>query len=66
MLYENEYWTVKNQHEYKVSIGETRMLHRMCGTIIHNEIENDNFRESVEVTPIVKRWWKIDLSGLNM
>lgn len=42
------------------------MLPLMCGEIKQDNIRNDNIRESVGVSSIVKTKVKIDLCGLSM
>ena len=59
-------WVVKTRHENNVSVTEMRMLCWMCGKIRQDKIRNNNIRESVGVTPIVEKMWKIDLGGLSM
>lgn len=55
MLYEIKYWTLKNQHKYKVSVAKKIMLRWRCGKTRHDKIKNNNIRQSVGVTPIVKK-----------
>jgi len=47
MLYGLECQMVKNKHENKVSVAETRILRWMCSKTRWNRIRNDNIRERV-------------------
>jgi hypothetical protein len=64
MLYGTECWTVKNQHENKISLAEMRMFGWMCGKT--RQDKNPNLRERIGVALIVERCWKPDLGGLGM
>jgi len=44
---------VKNQHKYKVSVAEMRILYWMCSKIRLDRIKNDGIRENVGVILII-------------
>ncbi|XP_070015684.1 uncharacterized protein [Nicotiana sylvestris] len=52
MLYETEYWPVKNSHIQKMQVVDMRMLRRMCGHTRMYKIRNEDIRERVGVTPM--------------
>jgi len=55
MLHGTKCWTVKSQHENKISAAEMRMWCWMSGKTKRNKIMNDIIRERVEVTLIVEK-----------
>lgn len=61
MLYERECWVINNQHDNKVSVTEIRVLRWMCSKIGCDKIRNDNIKECVSVTPIIKKMVEIIL-----
>ncbi|XP_070005520.1 uncharacterized protein [Nicotiana sylvestris] len=51
MMYEAEYWPVKNSHVQKMKLAEMRVLRWMCGHTRMDKIRNDDIREKVHVAP---------------
>ena len=45
VLYETNYWDVKNPHGNKLSVAEMRMLHWTCSKTRRDKIRNENIRE---------------------
>nr|ACN78497.1 putative reverse transcriptase [Arachis hypogaea] len=56
-------WTVKGEHEHKLSVSEMKMLRWMSGRMQLDKIRNEDIRERVGVASIVKKmveshlWW---------
>lgn len=55
MLYETKCQGLKNQHENKVSVAKMMMLRQICGKTRHDQVRNDNIRESDGVAPIIEK-----------
>ncbi|KAG5582110.1 hypothetical protein H5410_052737 [Solanum commersonii] len=55
LLYEAEYWPVKNAHVQKIHVAEMRMLRWMCGHTRSDKIRNEVIREKVGVASVVDK-----------
>ncbi|XP_070013262.1 uncharacterized protein [Nicotiana sylvestris] len=51
-MYEAKYWPVKSSHIQKMKVAEMRMLRWMCGHTRMDNINNNDIREKVHMTPI--------------
>lgn len=50
LLYEGEYWAIKNAQEQKLEVTEMRMLRWICGRPMLNILRIEYFRNRLQVT----------------
>ena len=55
LLYDTEYWSIKIYQAQKMSVVEMHMHHWMCGEKIREKMRNEDFRNTISVTPIEEK-----------
>lgn len=58
MSYKTKYWTIKNQHENKVSVSKMKKLYWTHSKTRQDKIRNNNIRESIGILHIVEKMLK--------
>ena len=59
MLYEPEYWPVKNSHIQTLKMAEMQILHWMCGITRGVRVRNKTVHDKVGVASVEDKMWEV-------